>query len=42
MEPYPRLDLTVGAWELGLALVLLGSAALPFAGRAARLGVARA
>jgi energy-coupling factor transport system permease protein len=42
MEPYPRLDLTVGVWELGLALVLLGSAALPFAGRAARLGVARA
>jgi energy-coupling factor transport system permease protein len=42
VEPYPRLDLTAGAWELGLALALLGSAALPFAGRAARLGVARA
>lgn len=42
VEPYPRLDLTVGTWELGVALGLLGSAALPFLGRAARLGVARA
>ena len=42
VEPYPRLDLAVGPWEVALALVILGSAALPFAGRTARLGVAHA
>jgi energy-coupling factor transport system permease protein len=42
VEPYPRLELGVGPWEAALALVLVGAAALPFAGRAARLGVARA
>jgi energy-coupling factor transport system permease protein len=39
---YPRLDIPVGAGELALAAVLLIGAALPFAGRSARLGVARA
>jgi energy-coupling factor transport system permease protein len=42
VEPYPRLDLSVGPWEAVLSLVLLGSAVLPFAGRSARLGVSRA
>ena len=42
VEPYPRLDLSVGRWEAVLSLVTLGAAALPFAGRSARLGVARA
>jgi energy-coupling factor transport system permease protein len=42
VEPYPRLELAVGPWEAALTLVLVAAAALPFAGRAARLGVARA
>jgi energy-coupling factor transport system permease protein len=42
VEPYPRLELAVGPWEAALAIVLIGAAALPFAGRAGRLGVARA
>jgi energy-coupling factor transport system permease protein len=42
VEAYPRLDLAVGPWEAALCLVLVGSGALPFAGRAARMGVARA
>ena len=42
VESYPRLELSLGPVEVSLALVLLGSAALPFAGAAARLGVARA
>jgi energy-coupling factor transport system permease protein len=42
VEPYPRLELAFGPAELLLAALLLGCAAFPFAGRAARLGVARA
>jgi energy-coupling factor transport system permease protein len=42
LEKYPRLELSLGPPELGLAAALLACAALPFAGRAARLGVARA
>jgi energy-coupling factor transport system permease protein len=42
VEPYPRLELAFGPLELALALALVGFATLPFAGRAARLGVARA
>jgi energy-coupling factor transport system permease protein len=42
VEPYPRLELAFGPVELLLALVLIACAAFPFAGRAARLGVARA
>lgn len=39
---YPALEIALGAPELALALCLLAGAALPFAGRATRLGVARA
>ena len=42
VEPYPRLELAMGPPEIALSLVLVGCAAFPFAGRAARLGVARA
>jgi energy-coupling factor transport system permease protein len=42
VEAYPRLELALGAPEVVLCSLLLGGAALPFAGRAARLGVARA
>jgi energy-coupling factor transport system permease protein len=42
VEPYPSLELAFGPVEVLLALMLLGCAAFPFAGRAARLGVARA
>jgi energy-coupling factor transport system permease protein len=42
VEPYPRLELAFGSLEMLLALSLLGCAAFPFAGRAARMGVARA
>jgi energy-coupling factor transport system permease protein len=42
VEPYPRVDVALGAPELVLSALLLGFAALPFAGRGARLGVARA
>jgi energy-coupling factor transport system permease protein len=38
---YPRLEIAFGAPELALVVVLVGSAALPFAGRSARLGVPR-
>jgi len=41
MEFYPRLEMPVGPPDLALCLLLLGAAAVPFAGRAARLGVAR-
>jgi energy-coupling factor transport system permease protein len=42
VEPYPRLELAFGPAELLLAAALVALAAFPFAGRAARLGVARA
>jgi energy-coupling factor transport system permease protein len=42
VEPYPRLELAFGPLEVTLAAVLLACAAFPFAGRAARLGVASA
>jgi energy-coupling factor transport system permease protein len=42
VEPYPGLELAFGSVELLLAAVLIACAALPFAGRAAHLGVARA
>lgn len=42
IELYRRLELTVGAGEAALAAALLAGAALPFAGRSSRLGVARA
>jgi len=39
---YPALEVGLGPADLGLAACVLIAAALPFAGRAARLGVARA
>ena len=39
---YPALEIPLGPPELALAACVLIGAALPFAGRAARLGVARA
>jgi len=42
VETYPRIEVASGAPEAVLCALLLGAAALPFAGRAARLGVARA
>ena len=41
-EPYPRLELALGPPEIALCCLVLGAAALPFAGRSARMGVARA
>jgi energy-coupling factor transport system permease protein len=41
VESYPRLELELGPAELALCAALFTCAALPFAGRAARLGVAR-
>ena len=41
VSEYPRLELALGPAELVLAAALLAAAALPFAGRTARLGVAR-
>jgi energy-coupling factor transport system permease protein len=41
VQAYPRLELALGPAEAALAALLLAAAALPFAGRAARLGVAR-
>ena len=41
VEAYPRLELSVGPPEAALVALLLAGAALPFAGPAARLGVAR-
>jgi hypothetical protein len=38
---YPRFSLALGPAEIALVAALLGLAALPFTGRAARLGVAR-
>lgn len=42
VEAYPRLEVGLGPAELTLSALLLLAAALPFAGRSARLGVARA
>ena len=39
-EPYPSPTMTMGPADLALALALVALAALPFAGRRARLGVA--
>jgi energy-coupling factor transport system permease protein len=41
-ESYPRLEMAVGPLEIALCCLVLGAAALPFAGRSARMGVARA
>lgn len=41
VETYPTLDLAAGPAELALAVGLVACAGLPFAGAAARLGVAR-
>jgi energy-coupling factor transport system permease protein len=41
VEPYPRIEITLGSAELALAALLVAAAAAPFVGRAARLGVAR-
>jgi energy-coupling factor transport system permease protein len=42
VEAYPRLHMALGGPELVLCAILIGAALLPFAGRGARLGVARA
>jgi energy-coupling factor transport system permease protein len=42
VETYPRIEVAFGAPEAALCVLLLIGAVLPFAGRAARLGVARA
>ena len=42
VDAYPELKLELGAAELALAAAIVLLAAAPFAGRAARLGVARA
>jgi energy-coupling factor transport system permease protein len=42
LEAYPRLELAAGPAELALVALLLAGGVLPFAGRSARLGVARA
>jgi energy-coupling factor transport system permease protein len=40
-ESYPRLEVGIGPMEIALCCLVLGAAALPFAGRSARMGVAR-
>jgi energy-coupling factor transport system permease protein len=40
-ESYPRLEMAAGPGEIALCCLVLGAAALPFAGRSARMGVAR-
>jgi energy-coupling factor transport system permease protein len=42
VREYPALEVPLGPPELALLVLLLAGAALPFAGRGARLGVARA
>ncbi len=42
VEPYPSLQVETSAVEVALSAVLLLAALAPFAGRAARMGVARA
>ncbi len=39
VQEYPTLGMPVGVLELALCALVLGAAALPFAGRSARLGV---
>jgi energy-coupling factor transport system permease protein len=41
VEPYPRIEIALGSAELALAALLVAAAAVPFVGRAARLGVGR-
>jgi len=41
VDPYPTLDVAIGAPELTLAAALAVTGAVPFAGARARLGVAR-
>ena len=41
VEPYPSLQIETGGAEVGLSAVILLAALSPFAGRSARLGVAR-
>ena len=40
VEPYPRLQVETGPAELGFSALVLLVALAPFAGRAARMGVA--
>jgi energy-coupling factor transport system permease protein len=42
VETYPRIEIALGPPEVVLCALLLAAVALPFAGRSARLGVARA
>lgn len=42
VEPYPTLQIETGPVEVGLSAVVLLAAVSPFAGRAARMGVAHA
>jgi energy-coupling factor transport system permease protein len=42
LEQYPRLEMGLGAREAVLCALILTGAAIPFMGRSARLGVARA
>jgi energy-coupling factor transport system permease protein len=42
VEPYPTLDIETGPVEIALSALVLGAALAPFAGRAARMGVAHA
>ena len=42
VQQYPALDLGLGGLELACCVLLVAGAALPFVGRSARLGVARA
>ena len=42
VETYPRIEVPFGVAEAAFCAMLLGGAALPFAGRSARLGVAHA
>lgn len=41
-EVYPRVAIALGPGELALCALVLGAASVPFAGRAARLGVSHA
>jgi energy-coupling factor transport system permease protein len=42
VEPYPALEIETGAAEIALAVAVLVAALAPFAGRAAKMGVAHA
>jgi energy-coupling factor transport system permease protein len=42
VETYPAIEIAAGGPVLALCALLLAAAALPFAGRSARMGVARA